>query len=197
MKLPFKKYNLYPLTVKPRSVEKILFFDWVLEQVKNVPGDVVECGVGKSKTLQILSALLDARKSDRKLYGYDSFEGFPEPSEEDVSPRNLQKGERKIEREKVYELFEKQNLTMPILIKGFFSNTLPNAHHTIALLHLDVDIYQSYMDCLTYLWDQVSEGGIIIFDEYKHKNYPGATKAIEQFCKPIKDELSGKHYYIK
>ena len=51
----------------------------------------------------------------------------------------------------------------------------------IALLHLDVDLYQSYKDCLTHLFPKVASGGVILFDERESETYPGGKKAIDEF----------------
>lgn len=74
------------------------------------------------------------------------------------------------------------------------------------MLHLDVDLYESYKACLANLYQEVAPGGIILFDEYKQKNTqkvsPGAAKAIDQFFSDKKetieyDEEFDKYFSIK
>ena len=67
------------------------------------------------------------------------------------------------------------------LVKGLFDKTLPTYEGRIALLHLDCDLYESYRVALTTLYEKVSPGGLIMFDEYKDDRWPGATKAIDDF----------------
>ena len=93
------------------------------------------------------------------------------------------------------------------LIKGFFAESLNlYAGGQIALLHLDVDLYDSYRDCLTQLYDQVAPGGVIAFDEYmgtfEYINAPGARRAIDEFLstrgvKVQRDAVFGKYYAVK
>lgn len=193
---------------KPRYIQKMF------DKAKEVEGDVVECGVGKMSTFRILADILQNSKSDKKLWGFDSFEGFPEPSIEDVSPRGVYKGEWKhLEAEDAAKFlvvlgFKKRWVDSHIIIvKGFFKDTLPQSKISkISFLHLDVDLYESYKICLKHLFPKVSEGGVVLFDEYEGPKeefkFPGAKKAIDEYFKntkykPIKDKSSGKYFLVK
>jgi len=156
----------------------------------------------------------------RQIYGYDSFEkGFPEPTSEDDSPRNPKKGEWSKSPSGKYEytkdFIEKVLSTSGIplneiklnLTEGFFHESLKNhPQKPISILHIDGDLYQSYKDTLNFLFDKVSPGGIIIFDDFQAKNekserFPGAGKAVKEFLKDdydsLKVSIAGNYYYIK
>ena len=78
------------------------------------------------------------------------------------------------------------------VVKGYFEETIPTSYGSepIAMLHLDCDLYNSYKVCLEGLYDKVAPGGLILFDEYqKTKNWPGASKAIDNFFKKIDIQL--------
>lgn len=189
------------------------FFSRMYSKIQNETGDIVECGVGWGRSLVHLLSILKMHGQLRTLWAYDSFEGFPEPSPEDASIRNPQKGEWKsdlhdIERMLLNEAgfsraFLRQRL---VFVKGFFENTLPSySGKEIALLHVDVDLYNSYKTVLQELYPRVIKGGVILFDEYKNtwerEKFPGAEKAIDEFFNgdvhPVRDEYSGKFYLIK
>ena len=55
----------------------------------NSKASIVECGFGVGKSFSALAYL--AGKSGRDLYGFDTFEGFPEPGPIDSSSRNAKK----------------------------------------------------------------------------------------------------------
>ena len=58
--------------------------------IKNsLRGDIVECGVGNGFHLSFIlfNMITKNELGKKKYYGFDSFEGFPTPSEEDISPR--------------------------------------------------------------------------------------------------------------
>ena len=91
------------------------------------------------------------------------------------------------------------------LVKGWFSDTLPNYDGAnIALLHIDADLYDSYKSVLDNLWAKVAVGGIVVFDEYHSDGWPGARKAVDEFfdTRPGSMELyystvSGRNYVVK
>lgn len=192
---------------------RFLFFKRLLDLVNDVEGDVVECGVGRGRSLLLLALLCREEEKGRQIWGFDSFEGFPEPSEEDRSPRNPKKGGYRADIAGVRALFEEAQLddlymrSKVTLVKGFFNESLHKyAGQGIALLHIDADLYQSYRDSLDILYEQVQPGGVIVFDEYMdgitHMNYPGAKKAIDEFFadEPFdlrRDKHYGKYYIIK
>jgi O-methyltransferase len=146
-------------------------------------------------------------KRQRKVWAFDSFEGFPEPTVEDASFRNPKKGEWKVITPADLEdiLFRRCGLPAKAkqylhVTKGYFENTLKVSKvDKISLLHLDVDLYGSYKDCLTRFYHKVMPGGVILFDEYKQKNtqevFPGAAKAINEFFsdKAEKIEYDAEH----
>jgi hypothetical protein len=50
-----------------------------------------------------------------------------------------------------------------------YADTRPGAK--ISLLYLDLDLEVPTYDALMSLWDRVSSGGIVVFDEYAYHNW--------------------------
>lgn len=168
------------------TLVSIFKFKELYDKIKDVEGDIVECGVAYGGSLFILGALMKEEGKNRKLYGLDSFEGFPEPTAEDISEyRVISKGEyRDTSEESVNKLFQALSLQEPILIKGYLEKTaksLKNKVDKIAFLHVDVDLYSAYKVTLKELFGKVEKGGIVLFDEYNEPKFPGATKAVNEF----------------
>lgn len=61
--------------LKPGRFDAVLKF--IRENHKNIPGDIVEAGVYKGASLIAVGMLLKELGSDKKVYGFDSFSGFP------------------------------------------------------------------------------------------------------------------------
>jgi len=203
------------------NIGNIIYWLKYFEIVKNVPGDIVECGIGRGRSLLVISAINSILNKDeggeRNVYGYDSFEGFSEPSIEDDSYRKPKKGEWSASPSGKYEYsqeFIKLVLTeamVPVnnlkLTKGFFGDSLINhPNNPIAILHVDGDLYQSYIDTLQNLYPKVSKGGLIVFDDFlaqkdDNERWPGARKAVEEFfgdkIENLKISERGTPYYIK
>jgi len=195
------------------------------DEVQDIPGDVVECGLGEGNTFAMLAYLIgrEDRKPSRTLWGFDSFEGWPEPDLSDASPRNPQKGEwtvseemvtRRFKESGIYEEFPHLKVT---IVKGFLRDTLlvgplvDFPDRQIAFLHIDVDLYEGYHDALKYLFPKVSKGGLVLFDEYKEfhpelpeygdqEKWPGCTKAIDDYFRDrpeiIQYHSETKKYYV-
>ena len=186
-----------------------LFNDLILILKENsVEGIFVECGYGYGRSFSVFSHF--AVKEKRKIYGFDSFIGFPNVSEIDHSKRNPRNGEWSVrslsEATKCIEnlgIFENKDdfKLIQLIFERNIKNPIPNQE--IAFLHIDLDLYVGYKFALEMFWDQVKIGGIVLFDEYELVEWHGATVAINEFLEnrnidrtEIK-KLRGKHYIIK
>ncbi|MBU6390090.1 class I SAM-dependent methyltransferase [Patescibacteria group bacterium] len=204
------------------NIGNVIYWEKFFAMIKNVPGDIVECGVGAGRSLTIIAALnhiLDKDESGgRVIYGYDSFEGFPEPTAQDDSFRKPKKGEwanspsgkYKYSPDFIRAVLSEAGVpkeALPVLGKGFFDKILPShPRRTIAMLHVDGDLYESYRACLENLFDLVSPGGIIIFDDFFGEDngtdrFPGARAAVKEFLKDeiknLRPTIRGNYYYVK
>jgi hypothetical protein len=195
----------------------------MFEMIRSISGDVVECGLGEGNTFAMLAYLIGSEglEPPRTLWGYDSFEGWPKPSVYDASPRNPQKGEWRVSEEIIQRRLKESLITEKFpdlnirIVKGFFRKTLPEfPDRTIAFLHIDADLYEGYYDALSYLFPKVTEGGIVLFDEYREfpnrleynygkiEKWPGATKAIDDYFSSFPYQIqyyqeTKKYYVIK
>ncbi len=190
-------------------------FSRLFSRIEPVEGEIVECGVGTGTTFAMLAFF--AGVQNRPLRGLDSFQGFPEPTKEDCGWRNPTAGEWAVEETDVWSMLQQTGIPDRFpgfprtLVKGFFRDTVPKEpDYRIAFLHLDVDLYESYLVCLKHLSPRVTSGGIVLFDEYREfsashptqEKWPGATKAVDEFFErvgtvPYRDETSGKYYVVR
>ena len=205
------KVDFAPITMNDKGEAKMRYLENLCQRTSRLPGDIVECGLGQGYSFARLAVVGHA--AGKKLWGFDSFEGFPKPAPEDTSSYSVKAGDwgdvdlgmvtSKI-LAKVPESYFNESV---ILTPGFFDATLPKALITqIAFLHLDGDLYQSYMDCFAVLYDKVVSDGIIAFDEclsgIEYAKYPGGFTAIERFLADkqvdlCRDMATGKYYIVK
>jgi hypothetical protein len=179
----------YTITLDKRQMKNFSCLSHQFEKISSIPGNIIECGIGRGRTITYLTYLTEQDKYERNVWGFDSFEGFPEPSKEDGGPRNPKKGEWNYMKPKDIEsILENVGINKKFLknrvkiIPGFFKDSLREYDNSpIALLFIDVDLYKSYLDVLDKFYVLMSKGGIIIFDEYHDPNWPGAKKAIDEF----------------
>ncbi|MBI2240872.1 MAG: class I SAM-dependent methyltransferase [Magnetospirillum gryphiswaldense] len=118
-------------------------------------GAVLEFGVAGGDSIRLLAAAMPGRP----IHGFDSFEGLPE----DWPGRHEAKGH--------YAQLALPTVPPQVsLHKGWFDATLPaylSGHQeTVALLHMDADLYSSTRTVLGLLAGRLRPGSIIVFDEY-------------------------------
>jgi hypothetical protein len=117
-------------------------------------GMILEFGVASGTTIRCLAG--SAPLLDRVIYGFDSFQGLPEPW------GDYQAGHFACDIPEVPNSCE--------LMIGLFKDTLPHFLEThpgdIALLHLDADLYSSTWTVLEHLMARIVPGTVIAMDEY-------------------------------
>jgi hypothetical protein len=195
--------------------KRFRYFERIYDSIRSINGNIVECGVGKGNSFLTLVSLTQDESAGRDVWGFDSFEGFPEPSVHDKSIRNIKRGDLNVSTVDSIKKFltHKGGIDYKFLnnhvklVKGFFNESLKKYDgKPIAILHLDVDMHDSYKDCLEQLWPYVAPGGVVLFDEYKTRAastyWPGAAKAIDEFFKDKKvfirkDNFPGRYYAFK
>src|SRR3989344_2653745 len=89
---PKSELKKFELILTRGLAGRLFYFQRMFEKARSVSGDIVECGVGKAKSFQMLAILMNQYGRKEKLWGFDSFEGYPEPTKEDESPRRRAAG---------------------------------------------------------------------------------------------------------
>lgn len=173
------------------------YYEYLINLVQNVEGTIVEIGVGAAKSAKFLCRASKKLGVIRDYWGFDSFQGFPNPSKEDQHSikLGLKKGYFrshwcKTQEDAIRRIAEFCNYPQKHLHfgEGYFSTELFIQQYdqsSVALLHLDCDLYQSYTVGLNFFYDYVADGAIIAFDEYLDplnlREWPGAAKAIDEW----------------
>ena len=183
------------------NIQTAISFEKLLNKCKNIKGDIIEFGVGRGRSLIVLSYLLSQMKSKKKFYAFDSFKGFGKIHINDKSKRNPKTGEWSVSPnqkyqynvnfiKKILKLHLPPNHRFPVkFVGGFIENTLPNFTKIkkVSFIHCDVDLYLPHKVILEFLWKKLSKKGIILFDDIeigiKSKKFPGAVKAFKDFFK--------------
>jgi O-methyltransferase len=145
-------------------------------QAYTLAGDAAEIGVYRGGTARLLAKTLD--RSERTAHLFDTFAGMPavDPAK-DVHIRG-DFGDTSLESVSTY-LADCPHVR---LYAGIFPETAgPVEHTTFCFVHVDVDIYQSVVDCCQFFYRRLAPGGIIVFDDYGMITCPGVKLAIDTF----------------
>lgn len=149
------------------EAETLLAARVIMKLSASVRGAIVECGCFNGGSTAKFS--LVARQLGRPLIVFDSFEGLPAESmpplyynfinralvefEVGSYQAGLALVQRNVEAYGAGEVVQ--------YVPGFFENSLPHWHGSVAAIILDVDLVESTKTALQYLWPQLSEGGYI------------------------------------
>jgi O-methyltransferase len=165
-----------------------------------IPGDVVECGVWRGGSMMVVERVLLQLNAVRDLYLFDTFEGMTTPTENDAQILYGEKRAAELLAKAKKEVSTSLWCSSPIdevrqnisrigydldrvhFVKGRVEDTIPaNAPHSISLLRLDTDWYESTRHELAHLFPRLSPGGVLIIDDYGW--WKGARQATDEYLK--------------
>ncbi len=152
-----------------------------------VPGDIIETGVWRGGAMIFARGVLRCYdQADRRVFVADSFQGLPEPNPtlhpEDAGDSHSTIRFLAVSLEEVKDNFRRYALLddQVVFIPGWFRDTLPSlAGERWSVIRLDGDMYESTMDGLVNLYDNLAVGGFIIIDDYGC--LPNCKKAVDDF----------------
>lgn len=156
-------------------LEHLVIATKVLTIPRDTEGCIVECGCYKGGSTANLS--LVASLCGRRLEVFDSFEGMPEPSEQD-------RAHVRVVSEEVYTYDEDawsgslQEVRRTVsqygdasvcnFHVGYFDDTLPEFDEPCSLVFLDVGLRESAETCLEHLWPLLGSGGYLFTHDVQH-----------------------------
>jgi predicted O-methyltransferase YrrM len=127
----------------------------------SVDGPVVELGVYKGATIRFIAKRLPERQVD----GFDTFSGLPSGWSGNASRFDAKGVVPRVP----------SNVRLHV---GMFADTLPrwleDNPQSLSFVHVDCDLYESTSSAFAVLGEHMTDGTIIVFDEFF--NYPGWQK---------------------
>lgn len=178
------------------SLARILFMNEIYKKITNIHGVIIEFGCRWGQNLALFEnfrAIYEPYNFNRKIIGFDTFEGFPSVSEKDgylaqTTNFTVAPGYENY-LEAILALHEKNNpmnhLRKFEIIKGDASTELKkylerNPETIIALAYFDFDLYEPTKNCINMIQDYLAKGSIIGFDELNYPTFPGETLAFKE-----------------
>lgn len=150
------------------EVEALLIASKILALPPSVAGDVVECGSFQGGSTAKLS--LVARRAERRLTVFDSFQGLPAEHGAGAIYENIHngmlvefnRGDYAATLEKVSGNVARYGEPSGVeYVQGFFEETMPLWVGRAAAVYLDVDLVESTRTCLRQLWPRLAPGGVL------------------------------------
>lgn len=179
-----------------QNLSRINFIQSIYEKIIPVHGVIMEFDVRWGQNMALFSSLRGMHEPynyNRKIIGFDTFEGFPSVDKKDGEvwePGAYSVAENwEVELESILDF---HNNNSPIsqkkkfeLVKGDATETLPEylVNHPetiISLAYFDFDIYQPTKKCIEAILPHVTKGSILAFDELNCPEFPGETLALRE-----------------
>ncbi len=181
--------------IRRQKITRLLAQYEIFKQILDVKGSIIECGVYRGFGLMAwaqLSAILEPVNLTRRIYGFDTFEGFPSIHGKDRSKlARIEAGafyansyDELIDLAKVYDSNRfLGHIPKVELIKGDASKTIPefiesHQHLVVSLLFLDFDLYEPTRTAIENFYPRMPKGAIIAFDELDNPLWPGETQSL-------------------
>ncbi|MBS0171440.1 MAG: class I SAM-dependent methyltransferase [Nitrospira sp.] len=181
------------------SPERLFALIQAVRYVSNagIPGDIVECGVWKGGSMMAAAlTLLECQDRSRDVHLFDTFEGMTGPTDRDtsidgVTAQVLLQSSSKSDPASVWCCAALEDVIAAMrgtgydtervhFVKGPVEETIPgHSPARIAILRLDTDWYESTMHELTHLFPRLSQGGVLLIDDYGH--WKGCRAAVDEY----------------
>lgn len=189
------KIENFPKYVRRQHLKRFLAMYEIFKLVLPVKGSVIECGVFKGfgfMTWAKLSTMLEPENFMRRIYGFDTFAGFPNVSEKDANPIAMpEEGALYADSYEELNALIKEydqdrflgHLDKAHLVKGDVIKTIPkfiseHPHLVVSLLFLDLDLYEATKVAIEHFVPRMPRGAVIAFDELDNPMWPGETLAL-------------------
>jgi len=189
------RLETFPRYARRKTITRFITLYELFKLALPVKGSVVECGVFRGFGLMTwahLSAVLEPANLTRRIYGFDSFQGFPSVSSRDANSRKMPSAgelhsDSHDELSRLIEIYDQDRFLGHVdkvhLIKGDVVDTIPgfikeHPHLVISLLFLDLDLYEPTKAALQHFVPLMPKGSVIAFDELDNPIWPGEARAL-------------------
>lgn len=186
------------LYINRQNLSRIIFMHDLYKRIINTTGVVMELGCRWGQNLALFQSfrgMYEPYNYNRKIIGFDSFEGFKSVHKKDGKAAIVYEGAYSVTSnyEKHLDMVLAHHETeSPIshikkyeIVKGDATKTLEkylkdNPETIIALVYFDFDIYAPTKKCLELIKNHITKGTVIGFDELNWHDYPGETLALKE-----------------
>ncbi len=153
---------------------------WSLaRQTADIDGDILEVGVWRGGTGAILARAV-AGLPDKRVYLADTFTGVVKAGGMDPTYVGGEHADTSVGT--VVALMDSVSAPKVELLVGVFpEETRHRIRGRIAMLHCDVDVYESSRDIVEWCLPRLPVGGVILFDDYGFMGCQGITTFCDEF----------------
>ena len=165
----------YGSLIGDKSLFRFLTLYELLKKAKKVKGNIIEFGTWNGNSLIFQKKIIEFLKIKKKIFGYDHFKGMPFST----GSNNFFVGDKKY----IKFILNFFKLNQVFLIDDDFKNVKKYKKQIskISFAYIDCDLYEETKILLNFINNNISKGGIILFDEAFRNSRKGEAKALKEF----------------
>ena len=147
-----------------------------------IEGAVAELGVNTGLFAKVINHCFH----DRKLYLFDTFEGFDERDAQVDRANNFSPATQEFSTSVEIVLNNMEHPENCVICKGWFPETTKGIDDKFCFVNLDADLYQPMKAGLEFFYPRLVHGGVIMLHDFSNANpkfdYKGVRQAVKEFC---------------
>jgi O-methyltransferase len=148
-------------------------------KTNNVKGNVAELGVYKGDFAKRVNQLFP----DKKLYLFDTFEGFDAKDITTEKQNHYSSGEQEFSDTSVELVLNKMKYRDNCIVKkGHFPESANDVNDSFCFVGLDADLYEPVLSGLRFFYPRLENKGYIFVHDFNNDLYKGARQAVLEFC---------------
>jgi len=158
---------------------------WAISQAMHLKGDFVDCGVDTGVLAGTVAKFFDFEKIDREYFLFDTYEGIPEVEGMSNSERKMRKTYNAKHYFNSLDFVKEKFKAYPNVrvVQGFLPDTLERIKgRKIAYLSVDLNNAPSEKAVIETLWPQLSDGAIVVIDDYAFAGHTDQYKIWNDFA---------------
>jgi len=158
---------------------------WAASSALRLDGDFVECGVNRGGLSATVMRFIDFANVDKTFYLLDTFQGLVERYSSVTERENqLQRGGYQDCLEDVRSTFSQYDNVK--IVPGAVPETLPLVStDRIAYLSIDMNCVEPEIAAISYFWDKLVPGAIVVLDDYGVTMHIAQKLAFDSFAKQM------------
>jgi hypothetical protein len=199
----FEMFRAFPVFTPRYTLARFLAHYELFKHIVEVPGAIVDIGVyrgGSSFAWAKMCEIFCPTDVRKRIYGFDTFEGFPALAGEDGAENQAQdvrvggyaagatiEDDLRLAREAMNHDRHLRHVERIEFVKGDVSTTIPafvgrqGDGFRVALLNLDADLYEPTRAALQGFGPLLAPGALIVLDEYGVETFPGESRAVDEY----------------
>ncbi len=149
-----------------------------------IEGSVAELGVYRGDFAKYINEFFP----DRKLFLFDTFEGFADKDIKDDVKNGYSTGTEDFSDTSLDAVRKKMVYPQKCIIKkGWFPQTTDGVENErFVFVSLDADLFTPIYEGLSFFYPRLVRGGVVFVHDFNNSDYKGVSVAVRKFCKEQK-----------